>query len=230
MRRGQSVGLALGVVLGVWGAAQGASAQYEGQAQPVYGQPVPGQPVYGQPVPGQPVYAQPVYGQPVYGQPAYGQPMYQQCVAHAQCGPGMACVSGVCASRGQIQYRERPITGLIVAGAVVLPVSWGLNIVFSSLGAFALGLSGNPNAGDIFGWSLAPIIGPFVQMAITSDPGWHAFWGLMGGLQTLGLTMIILGAVLRTREPVIALGEGRSLAILPTASPDHGGLSATLTF
>jgi hypothetical protein len=170
------------------------------------------------------VYQQQGYAQ----QPGYAQ--QQGCMSDAQCGPGTACVGGICAAQAQVTYVERPIVGLIVAGAIVLPVTWAANILMSTLAAFALSLGGSPDAGGIFGWGFVPVVGPWVQMAYYQDSGWQTFWGVMGGLQTLGLTMIVLGAVLRTREPVIALGEGRSLALAPSLSPNDVGLNAALTF
>lgn len=160
------------------------------------------------------------------------QPAYQQgCVSDAQCGPGTACVSGVCAApAGQVQYIERPITGLIVGGSIMIAAGYVVNLAISALVAFALAWAGL-DAGGIFGWALVPIIGPFVQMGyLHQDSGWLTWLGVMGGLQVVGLTMVILGAVLRVREPVYALGEGRTLSVLPTASPTHGGLTMSLTF
>ncbi len=209
-------GLALVLAASVWGMAEQAEAQ---QGYPQQGYPQQGYPQQG--------YPQQGYGQPGYGQPGYGP---QGCASDAQCGPGSACVNGMCATQAQVQYVERPITGLIVAGAITLPVAYVSNILVSSLAAFALGIGGSPDVDGIFGWGLVPVVGPFVQMAYVQDYGLHTLWGVIGGVQVLGLTMIILGATLRTRDPVIALGEGRSLAFAPILSPNEAGLSAALSF
>ncbi len=136
------------------------------------------------------------------------------------------------------RYEERPIWGLIIPGISMLAAGYVVNVLVSLIGGAVIGfdtaVTGTGYSGnDFFYTGLIPAAGPFVQMAVTrGDEGWLPYLLVDGLIQTAGLTMIILGAVLRTSERVAAieLDDGVRLTFAP--APTQGGMAiaSSLTF
>lgn len=162
--------------------------------------------------------AQAVQGQ-VYVQPGYGQPAAQPVYTQPQPQP---------------RTEERVHVGLIVAGSVMLGVSWLLHaLLISPLAGCSLSsTSGCSSTWEDFRWTGAlPLVGPWVQLAIKptdlGQDGWGPYLIIDGLLQAGGLTMLILGATIT--ETVTVYGDNESgpslrLGVAP------GGLTARGTF
>lgn len=131
-----------------------------------------------------------------------------------------------------IRYELRTHRGLLGAGLGVLVPSYAAafisGIIFGSLGR-----SSQSGAG----WSLLiPVLGPFISSFVyagenQSSSGGTLAWGLPwsivdGGLQVVGATLTILGAV-RRRLVALPLQE---LTLLPTVGPGGGGLTVAARF
>lgn len=46
---------------------------------------------------------------------------------------------------------------------------------------------------DLFGASLIPVAGPWVQLGVDVDDGRRVYWGILGGLQAAGLALVGIG-------------------------------------
>jgi hypothetical protein len=206
------VGSALGALLFLSAApasAQTVTVEGQVQVQP-YGQPPPG---YGQPPPG---YGQPQPQQPQpYAQPYYGQP-YAQPYAPTYQPP-----------QRQLRYedRETSIKGLWIPGIIIFGVSYALTASLSLL-------SPDP---DYQTFALIPLVGPWMMLAEAGNDE-EITGALAGGvLQLAGVTMFILGLVLKqsVRVATYALDEGDERS--PTLSfdlrpaPAGGMVGLTLT-
>ncbi len=156
--------------------------------------------------PQQPGYPPPA---PVYGQPTYAYPVYAP-------------------PRVPVRYVYRPRVGLIVAGSVVLGVSWGITALS------AIAASGcDPNYDSLCStqiWPLfIPVVGPFIQTAYVNGPfagGIQALLVFDGLVQVAGLAMIIAGAATRHRVPVYA----QRFQVTPYAGLNGAGLMAVGRF
>lgn len=181
------------------------------QQQPQYVQP---QPVYVQ----QPVYGQPV--QPVYGQPyGYGRPMRVVPYNGGPIPPGA-------------QLRSRGSRGLVVGGAVMFGVSYGISLI---AGSYCISYTyGCPN-----GWAMfVPVVGLFIAGASATGYGAPTALslGIIDGLlQAGGLTMLIVGA-LSNRQELVMYGEESprrpsrpQWAVMPSAPGANLGLSLGIT-
>lgn len=176
--------------------------QQQAQPAPTYGQQPQPAPTYGQ----QP---QPAYGQqPGYGQQGYGyRPTYhrERYVEGMQLPPN-----------AQIETRAK--TGMI-AGGIAMFVAGYVSMVFVYSFASAFG--------DPPGTMLIPAIGPFFIMPDASSEG-RTLLGLDALLQIGGLTMLILGATLKTKY-VTWYGDSR-IRVTPMASRSGGGMGMSLSF
>lgn len=114
------------------------------------------------------------------------------------------------------------ITGLIIAGPIVLGATW-----LTTIGVTAAVADGN---GKAIGYAATPVFGPW--MLIAEGAGDYTAPLAMSGLaQAGGLTMLIVGlAVRRPVNPTMALGDDVELTVSPTASSELSGLMATGTF
>jgi hypothetical protein len=163
------------------------------EAQPQ--QPYPQQPYQAQPYPGQPYQPQPYPGQPYQPQPYYPQ----------QPGYGTA-------PQGTVKYVNRPRTGLIVAGAVVLGAGWLTSVLASSLIATTNYNSSSYYASSLdysYSWPLLiPVVGPWIQMSYTGNGSGAGLANIAlafdGLVQAGGLAMLIAGAVTHTKVAVYA--------------------------
>lgn len=96
-------------------------------------------------------------------------------------------------------YEEstRPIVGLIVPGAILLPVAWAASSL-TSLTCGIVQLADSYTRGcrvDDAAWGVMPLVGPFiVATARGTEPGWRAGYALYGAFQNAGLAMVIIGA------------------------------------
>lgn len=152
----------------------------------------------------------PVYGAPPPVGPAYGQ-------APAPAAPATRTEQG-------------HITGLIVAGAVVLGAGWLTNIIVS-LGAGASIIDPSEDWAPFRFTGLVPVLGPWIQLGI--KPGnaigrrniWGEYLVIDGVFQLAGLAMLIAGIVVPVERTVRADGgTGIDLAVVPSLSPNYSGL------
>ncbi len=191
--------------------------------QPVYVQP---QPQYVQP---QPVYVQqPVYNQqvqPVYAaQPPYGYGRRMRIVPYN----GGPVPPGA-------QLRQHSNRGLVVGGAVMFGISYGLTII---AGAFCISSCNN-------GWALfVPVAGPIITAASSNTGSYYSSslyssYLALGIIDTLvqagGLTMLIVGAM-SNRQELVMYGDNRPVrprrtqwALFPGAPGANAGLSLAVT-
>lgn len=197
--------------------AQQVQVQGQVQYQP-YGQPPPG---YGQQPYGQ-AYAQPAYGQPTYGQPTYGQPTYGQPY-------GQPYAPGYSAQVRQVRYEEREtsVKGLWIPGLVVFGASFVLT------GTLASSLS---YTGDYPAYAWIPLIGPWMMLSVPFVNDEEVAGAVLGGVaQAAGLTMFVLGLVMRqsVRVAVYSLDRGNerapTLALDVAPAPAGGTIGMTLS-
>ncbi len=97
----------------------------------------------------------------------------------------------------------RGITGLIIAGPIVLGVAWALGLV-GTLAADA--------DGELVGFSAIPLAGPWILLADSRTEDYAAALVVGGVLQAAGLTMTVLGLSIR-QEVQVPLA---SLRLTPT--------------
>lgn len=161
---------------------------------------------YGTPWAGQATYPQPTYA-PRYGPPPAAQPGY----------PGAPTPS--------YGYRsDRPRRGLIVAGSLTLGITWGLTVATT---AAVVGITGG-QGGDV-ALTAIPVVGPWACLAGCEAPGDYAVALVLSGLvQAGGLTMLVLGAVMRTtvEMPTYTFGSSPRSARLTVSPTDLGGRGA----
>lgn len=130
--------------------------------------------------------------------------------------------------------RTRPTLGLVIPGAIMFGVSWILHAALISPFAGYNGIF-QPEW-STFRWTgVIPVVGPWVQMAVKpgsfDQDSWGGYLAVNGLLQAAGVTMFILGFVFQETETYYVEGEGDfRWAVMPTASPDGGGLSAVGQF
>ncbi len=198
------------VVACVPSAVQAQSVTVQGQVQyqqppPGYGQPPPG---YGQPPPpayGQQPYVQQPYGQQPYGQqPYYGQPSYP-------------------VRQRQLQYvdSETSIKALWIPGIILFGVSYVLTASLASELSF----------GDyaLFAW--IPLVGPWFMVDAASNDD-EIIGGVLGGIGQLGgLTMFILGLVMKepVRTAVYVDNSERPTSLSFDLRPEPYGASAVVS-
>lgn len=119
----------------------------------------------------------------------------------------------------------RPIWGLVIAGAISFGVAWlATPIVGAAVGS----------DGYEIGYLAIPVAGPWVCLGDCYDPDdYMAALVISGLLQAAGVTMFILGLVLRREVAMYAeLERGVELAIEPWAVPSAepaAGLSLRLS-
>jgi hypothetical protein len=135
----------------------------------------------------------------------------------------------------QMRVEHQMNRGLAIAGGVLFGVSWGVNILGSSLGGLLV-YSGRSPGGltydQMFGASFIPVIGPLIFAGIAFDRGGMEFFGGLGlvdaAAQAAGLTMLIIG-ILGEDVEVNASAENE-LYVLPYANGEGAGLTASGTF
>jgi hypothetical protein len=182
-------------LLAVPGSAQELISPYDGPPQPIQPQAVAPPPMVPQPPPmvPPPILASP----PVYYAPGY--PYAQPC---------------------PLPYREveQPRYGLIIAGSVLLGVSWSINA--------AVGYG----TGE---WRLeVPVLGPFLEAATIDTSRGHTdnralvMLSVFDGLvETAGAAMLLTGALTHQRVRVYDRA-GTQVTVVPTAIQSGGGLAA----
>ena len=116
---------------------------------------------------------------------------------------------------------ERPRTGLIIGGAVTLGAVWVLTWTFTTASCY------NCKNGMVAS-SFVPVVGPFLQAAIQGNQG-SAFFVLDGLVQSVGLGLIIAGAVLHKEVLVYDVGPIHA-QMTPTANAHGGGFSVQGAF
>lgn len=231
----------LGVGLAVWTLAASAAAQApaegdeeeapaegeEGNQVPVVEGEHPGVVIVEEPTPppgyqnqpqqqqAQPPPAQPA---PTYGQqPQQQQQQQQQGYGYRPTYHRERYVEGMqLPPNANVETRVRK--GLLVGG-IAMFVAGYISMVFTYSFASAFG--------DPPGTMLIPAIGPFFIMPDASQEG-RTLLGLDALLQIGGLTMLILGATLKTKY-VTWYGDSR-IRVTPTASRGGGGLGMSLSF
>lgn len=169
------------------------------------------------PEPMPPAQTQPAQTQPV--QVAYGQPAQQYTLAPPE-----------------MRVEHRMNRGLAIAGGAMFGISWGVNILGSSLGGLLVysGWSGGGLTYDqMFGSSFIPVIGPLIFAGVAFDHrNGTDFFGAIGlidaAAQIAGLTMLIIGIIGEDVE-VNAAAENH-LYVLPYASSQGAGVTANGTF
>jgi len=144
--------------------------------------------------------------------------------------------------------RTRPMWSLVGAGAGIFIGTWGADIGLSfgyiasletvtAIGAIGgVGMRSSYDTAPYLAWSLAPLIGPFVQVPVSNEfshDDWiRGFHVLFGVLQWAGLAMLITGLVVR--EQVVprrrALPPGIQASIVPQLGPQQVGLLVSGTF
>jgi len=114
--------------------------------------------------------------------------------------------------------------GLITAGSVVLGTSWLTTSVLA-------GISATSDAGAVP--VITPVIGPFIGLGTVDLPspsgGPLALLVSSGLVQTFGLSLLIAG--LAAEDPVLVVAPTPntvSVAVEPTASPNHAGVTLKL--
>jgi hypothetical protein len=122
---------------------------------------------------------------------------------------------------------------LVGAGVALLAVAYGLNNAGTA--AWSLGRLFVPearNGGEYFAFSFVPVVGPFVQLAFSTESWEQVLLTTMGLVQIAGLAMIIVGNV--DRSPLTyRWGSGPAapaLSVLPSAAPNGGMLNVQLQF
>jgi len=229
------------LALGTFGGSAAAQApaddpetQDEGQSEEGEGVPVvegehPGVVIVEPPADPPPGYQQqqqqvqpaPTYGQQPQQQPAYGQqPGYgqqQQGYGYRPTYHRERYVEGMqLPPNAQVETRAK--TGMIVGG-IAMFVAGYISMVFTYTFASAFG--------DPPGTMLIPAIGPFFIMPDASSEG-RTLLGLDALLQIGGLTMLILGATLKTKY-VTWYGDSR-VRVTPMASRGGAGMGMSLSF
>ncbi len=117
---------------------------------------------------------------------------------------------------------SKPRMGLLVGGIVTFGISYGVTAL---VGAVALDTS----RGSSQTWPLLiPVIGPFIQMAVTPVPGLNVLLAVDGLVQATGVGLFIAGLAARTVTlvrtanltltpvPVVTAGGGNGLGIAGT--------------
>ncbi|MCZ7680243.1 MAG: hypothetical protein M5U28_16340 [Sandaracinaceae bacterium] len=191
--------------------AQAVTVQGQVEVQP-YGQPPPATASrlgYG--------YGQPQYGQPQYGQPQYGQPQYAPTYAPTY-QPQVR----------QVRYVEQQtsIKGLWIPGVILLGLSYVLTGTLAS--NFSLDA-------EYVGYSWIPLVGPWLMLGAADGDDQFA-GALVGGIaQAAGLTMFVLGLVLRQSVRVAVYSLDRhderspELALDVRPAPAGGMVGLTLS-
>ena len=108
-------------------------------------------------------------------------------------------------------YREgkRPILGLVIPGAVLLPVAWLASSLTSLTCAAVQAVPGEGCYVAQAGWGVLPLMGPFVvATANGTDSGWRAGYALYGAFQNASLAMVIIGATVQ-RDVWVLTPEAR---------------------
>lgn len=122
-------------------------------------------------------------------------------------------------------YRRR--TGMLVTGAILLPVSY---LAALGVGAFGLtgatALTGSYSESTLstvrwtFGSLFIPVAGPFVSAGILPDIQWSLPWILVdGAAQVTGLALVIAGSRMQK-----VLRDDAQITLLPYRSPNSTGL------
>ncbi|HEY8432352.1 MAG TPA: hypothetical protein VIL20_28460 [Sandaracinaceae bacterium] len=225
--------LGIAAIAATLGGTSLAAAQVQGEAQiTIQPGPAPQGQVYVQPQP---------YGYQPAPPPGYA-PYPQQPQPQPYYAPQPAAPP-------QPRYVERweSIPGLLASGAIILPVSYVLTWTMTTAtlpDACSETFTGSVVCRDIDYWILSwvPLVGPWFMLGQNGDgideralnEGEVAGALLSGLAQVTGLTLIILGAVIRrkVRVATYALGDGeRAPQLSFGASPVEGGgvLGATLT-
>ncbi|MCB9594643.1 MAG: hypothetical protein H6719_18130 [Sandaracinaceae bacterium] len=130
----------------------------------------------------------------------------------------------------QPHEESRPILGLAISGAVMLGVSYLVHALLVSPLAGCDIDSCQSAWGDFRLLGAIPLGGPWAQLALkppSSADVWGPYLVIDGVLQSAGLLMLVLGFAIRETRTVMALdSNGPSFAVVPSMSPDGGGLRA----
>ena len=162
--------------------------------------------------------------------PATGSPATPGYPAGFGSPPGAGAAYG--ATAADTGTKTEKITGLIVAGAVVLGSVWALTIVTA---AVTSAVTDSNRTGKNIAYAAIPIAGPLISLADPDNDTEDYAVALVAStiVQTGGLTMLILGLTLEREVPVssAALGgaDGGSLHLATGPVPMGTGAGWALT-
>ncbi|MGE0784369.1 MAG: hypothetical protein AB7S26_01675 [Sandaracinaceae bacterium] len=87
---------------------------------------------------------------------------------------------------------RRDVPTIITAGTI-----WALAYVLDIATAIGLWADAGDDPfdlhRDLLGASFIPVAGPWVQLGVDPDDGRKAYWGILGGVQTIGLALLAVG-------------------------------------
>lgn len=209
-----------------WSVGQAQSAEQggaEGEAVPVVDQsqvpPAEQYPQQQQPPgyqQGQPQYGQPQYGQPQYAQPQYAQPQPRLRRQRIRYHEGMDMPPGA-------EITSRPKLGMLIPGAIMFAVPY----IFTAM-AYAISQDAS---GGIDPTILIPAVGPFIQIPDASSAAARTGLAWDGILQTVGLVLLVVGAIPRKYVTYYAGGNpDQRLTVAPRFGGRGGGLDLSLAF
>jgi hypothetical protein len=139
---------------------------------------------------------------------------------------------------------------MLVGGGALLLAGWGTNAlgglgagVDCSIGFYGGSLGGTGGGGcnhdarweDFRTWSLVPVVGPHVQLALLPEEGrgggWPGWLIASAIIQTSGLALLIAGLVTKLRAPNPAKPKDPpAFLVTPIVSADGAGLSVSSAF
>jgi hypothetical protein len=128
------------------------------------------------------------------------------------------------------EVETRPRLGLVISGAIVFGVSYVFHAALvSPFGGWSIDYGDNPQWSDFRWMGAIPVAGPWLQLAAKptapTDDGWTTYLVVDGLLQAGGLTMLILGLVLRQEVGGYAEADP-SIMIAPMVGQNASGLTA----
>lgn len=163
-----------------------------------------------------PQYGQPQYGQPQYAQPQYAQPQPRMRRQRLRYHEGMEVPPGA-------EITSRPKIGLLVAGGVMFAIPY----IFTAM-AYAISQDAS---GGIHPTILIPAVGPFIQIPDASSAAARTGLAWDGILQTVGLVLLVAGAIPRKYVTYYAGGgSDQRFTVLPRFGQSGGGMDLRLQF
>lgn len=138
------------------------------------------------------------------------------------------------ADDAQPEVETRVRIGLVIGGAVMFGVSYVFHAaLISPLAGIHIDSPDDGQWNDFRAYGAIPLVGPWLQLAAKpTDPtndGWATYLAVNGILQSAGVTMLILGFVLR--KPVGGYADsGPSIRVTPMIGEQVTGLTASGRF
>jgi hypothetical protein len=164
-------------------------------------------------------YPQPYYGQyPPPGYQPYPQQPYQQYPQQYQPYPQPP---------RQLVTEHRPRRGLVIGGAVLFGVTWGLAASISLLATDG-SLCSTANCRDMMEVLWIPIAGPALAGARDSGSDGTATWILWSVAELAGVTMFVIGVIGHDVTTYKLAGRGGpTLQLSPLLARDTSGMALT---